>query len=376
MDHRSRRSLRSATSLVLAFVVAGCWSTSPTPSPSVTATPGTPTATPAGSPASPPPTAPEPTDPPSGTALWTPVTPSGGGPAPRAGHTWTADPSSGVAYLFGGTGSAGALDDLWAFDVAADAWTEISAPGARPSARSGHAAAWIDGLGVVIVGGEAGATALDDAWIFDPSAGAWRPLETDGPTPSPRAGACAVADPSLRLWLSHGRSGEATDLADTWVYDSGSATWAAQPVSGTVPGPRSGAACWWTDDGRFGLFGGRTSTGDALGDQWSFAGDDPAAGWVAGPGIAGAARADAAATRSATVLLAIGGRGPDGELLGDLVALDPTAMSGGVVASSGEAPEPREAASIIDDPAGERRLLFGGRGTGGLLGDLWSLDRP
>jgi hypothetical protein len=33
-------------------------------------------------------------------------------------------------------------------------------------------------------------------------------------------------------------------------------------------------------------------------------------------------------------------------------------------------------ASLVNDPSSERLLLFGGAGTIGTVGDLWSLDLP
>src|SRR5258705_1962521 len=78
-------------------------------------------------------------------AGWTKVTPSGASPSPREGQTWTVDPSSAAAYLFGGRGSAD-LNDLWVYDLTADSWTRLAPKGAAPVARTGHVAAWIDGL--------------------------------------------------------------------------------------------------------------------------------------------------------------------------------------------------------------------------------------
>jgi len=91
------------------------------------------------------------------------------GPAAREDHTWTADTSGGVAYLFGGRDGATAFGDLWAFDLAADSWTEL-APDSSPPARFGHEAAWVEDIGLVIFAGQAGPTFFNDLWAYDPEA--------------------------------------------------------------------------------------------------------------------------------------------------------------------------------------------------------------
>jgi len=78
-----------------------------------------------------------------------------------------------TAYLFGGQASDGtALGDLWAYDLANDAWSQIDASG--PPARFGHNAAWVDGIGLVVFAGQAGPTTFyGDLWAYDPDANRW-----------------------------------------------------------------------------------------------------------------------------------------------------------------------------------------------------------
>ena len=136
---------------------------------------------------------------------WREITPSGG-PAPREDYTWTVDGDSGdVAYLFGGRGAT-VLADLWAYDLAADSWSEVAASG--PAARFGHNAAWVDGVGLVIFAGQGERGFFNDLWAFDPSAGAWRLLSAGGAVPVPRYGSCATIGPDGRLWISHGFTSE------------------------------------------------------------------------------------------------------------------------------------------------------------------------
>ena len=105
----------------------------------------------------------------------------GDGPDAREDHTWTLDPSTRTAYLFGGRDGSTVYDDIWAFDLASDTWREIDPGGRGPAARFGHEAVWVDGVGLVVWAGQAGPTAFfDDLWAYDPAANDWSRLPNDG----------------------------------------------------------------------------------------------------------------------------------------------------------------------------------------------------
>ncbi|MDQ3346224.1 MAG: hypothetical protein M3473_08030, partial [Chloroflexota bacterium] len=90
------------------------------------------------------------------------------GPAAREDHTWTVDAEGTVAYLFGGRDGATVFDDIWAFDLRDDSWTQL-APAAPPEARFGHEAVWVDGIGLVVFSGQAGPSFFNDLWAYDPA---------------------------------------------------------------------------------------------------------------------------------------------------------------------------------------------------------------
>jgi hypothetical protein len=58
------------------------------------------------------------------------------------------------------------------------------------------------------------------------------------------------------------------------------------------------------------------------------------------------------------------------------VVVDMASLAGTVVPSAGDAPTPRSGAVVVDDPAGERMLLFAGRDASGVQADVWTLDLP
>ena len=335
------------------------------------AAPSDPTATSAGSPTA------APTEPSAGLARWSAISPSGLTPAPRADQSWTVDPSSAVAYLFAGRGDGSDLDDLWAYDLTADVWERLEPAGDRPAPRHDHVAAWIEGLGLVVFGGRTDSGALDDFWAYDPGVNAWRTLGVAGSRPGPRTGACVALRADGRLWLLGGQSADGSVLADAWVYDPGASTWTERPAPGEAPAGRSGAACWWSADDRFVVYGGTSVTGAALGDAWSLAAaESPDADWqrLADSGLT--PRSGAAGTAVSGGAVVAGGIGGDGALRSDVVIVDPRTLAVTRLEAAPDGPPARSSASLIDDPGGERLVLFGGAATSGMLGDLWALDLP
>lgn len=355
----------------LAVVVVACGSDVVSPSPSV----------PAGSlpPSRESPTvAPIPSEPPPGAALWTRLSPSGPGPSAREGHTWTADPTSGLAYVFGGRDGQGALDDLWVYDLAADAWHRLRPDGPAPRARFGHAAVWVDGLGLVVFAGQArSASLLADIWAYDPDANRWRELPSPGDGPAARTGSCAAVGPDVRIWISHGALGGEMGLADTWAYDPEAHRWSDETPGDPRPVARSGHRCWWTANGRFAIYAGETTGGAALDDLWTLAAPDgPGAAWTRIEGERTIPRSLPAVDANADRIVVVGGIGTGGVYLADIVTFDATTLAARSVEQAGEAPGGRAGAALVDDPAAERLLLFGGRDRSGALDELWQLDLP
>jgi len=363
----------------LALVAMACDPAVVPPSPTATgrssATPG-PTATPIlPSPTvTAAPTAPS-SDPPV-EATWFTLEQPGGAPAARSDATWTVDPNSALAYLFGGTDGSTTFGDLWMYELSADRWTERPGSGATPALRSGQAAAWVDGLGLVIVGGQnADGTALDDTWRYDPGASVWTLVRATMRPPA-RTASCLAAGPDGRLWLTGGRGLDGQPLADTWAFDPTRETWQDVNPSGPLPPARDGHACWWTDDERLIVYGG-TSQAGVPGDVWALSDPGtPDAAWSAVEGPPLPARVDAADTLRQGRFIAVGGRGPDGAALGDLVVFDGATLAPTVVGPADGGPSPRWGAVLVDDPAAERLLMFGGAAAAGASDELWGLRLP
>lgn len=353
--------------LVLALAPIACGTAVVTPTPTASADASTgPSAQPT-APASDPATV----------AAWEALNPAGAAPAPRTAATWVVDPGAGVAYLFGGSDDASTYGDLWRFDLAADTWEEMSVGGPGPGSRTGHVAGWVDGLGVLVIGGLDGdGRALADGWAFDPVARAWRPVGAASAPPA-RSGACLAVGRDGRAWLSGGLTTDGRPVADVWAYDPPTDAWTEASPQDAGPPARAGHICLWTADDRLVVHGGRGSDG-VLGDVWALA--DPGVageGWSDLSGIVALpARADAAATMRQDRFLAVGGLDEASVVRGDLSVIDATTLEATVVGAGDGAPPARSGAALVDDPAAERLVLFGGATQGGVTGDLWQLRIP
>ena len=362
---------------LIALLVLACGSNVVSPSPSDEA------ATPPPSPGSPavsplPSESPPASDPPPGAALWTRLSPPGPGPSARDGHTWTVDPSSGLAYLFGGRNDKSALGDLWVYDLAADAWRQSHPEGPSPAARFGHVAAWVDGVGLVVFAGQTGSSSLlGDMWAYDPDADHWSELRSPGVRPAARTRSCAAVGTDGRIWISHGASKGSVDLTDTWAYDPAADRWSVETPKGTLPVARSGHRCWWTADGRLALYAGETTDGATLDDLWTLGSPGgPGTAWRRTDGSKTIPRSLPAIDGDGDRIVVVGGVGTGGAYLSDIVTFDAKTLAASAVAQAGEAPAGRSSAALVDDPAAERLLLFGGLDGSGALDELWQLDLP
>ncbi len=347
---------------IVAASVAAC-SLTPAATPSLSATPA---------PASPSPTTLVSSAPPAATPspsqsplAWSVVDATG--PNAREDHTWTLDRDGGTAFLFGGRSNGRALGDLWAFDLRRDAWTELNPPGEAPAARFGHEAAWVDGIGLVVFAGQAGASFFNDLWAFDPTDGAWRALPSSGDVPIPRYGTCAAVGPDGRLWISHGFTSDGARFADTRAYDFDDGSWTDATPEGSRPVERCLHGCWWTDDGTFTLYAGQTTGVTALGDRWLLDGDV----WTAVEGVLPPDRNLYARVRIGAATLIVGGQALDGSFLGDAWILSDGSSDATPLDVDG-AP-PRAGAELVHDTADGRVLLFGGRDATGEHADMWAL---
>jgi hypothetical protein len=357
--------------LGLVFAAGGCASPSTTPTPGDSADPSVaPSVADPVSPTEAPSPSPRPSPAPT---TWSEL--SAAGPAAREDHTWTVDPSSQTAYLFGGRDGSVVFGDLWAFDFASDTWSEVPVAGSAPAARFGHEAAWVDGIGLVIVFGQAGATFFNDLWAFDPESAAWRQLPAGGAVPVARYGSCAAIGPDGRLWISHGFTSDGVRFADTVAFDFAAGDWTDETPAGDVPVVRCLHGCWWTDDGRLRLYGGQTTGVTALGDLWELTIEDVPA-WTSIGADLPPERNLWARARLDGATAVFGGQAIDGSFLNDLFLVPDGDGPITPITPGGTPPDGRSGAELVLDAERDRLVLFGGRDAAGARGDLWQVTNP
>ncbi len=263
---------------------------------------------------------------------------AGNKPGARYDSNCFAD-ANGDVWLFGGYGYAAAgganyLNDLWKFTPSTGLWTWVSgdnaagqvaiygtkgegATGNKPGARH-LPAMWTDAGGNVWIFGGTGYAlttsfgALNDLWMFNPSAGTWTWVNGDNTKDAPgiygtsgiaaatnkpgaRHGAVVWKDGNDVVYLfggsGYGSGSGFGNLNDFWKRDPSSAQWtwiggsAAINQKGTygikghsaaanVPGARNSAAAWTDMGGNFWIFGGNgngsTATAGNLNDLWRY----------------------------------------------------------------------------------------------------------
>ena len=138
--------------------------------------------------------------------------------------------------MYGGQNN-GARDDIWAFDLALETWTELT-PVIRPPGRW-FAAHIYDAANnrATVFGGNTGSEVKNEVWVFVFASNAWLQLAPTGTGPSAREGAAAVYDGANdRMVVFGGRNG--ADFDEVWSLEnlSGTVTHAgdAAPETGEV----------------------------------------------------------------------------------------------------------------------------------------------
>jgi N-acetylneuraminic acid mutarotase len=255
------------------------------------------------------------------------------------------------AFLFGGFDATTELADSWLFS--GSTWTPVNMTG--PSAREGAGLATL-GTKVILFGGLVFGThtVLGDTWVFDGSA--WSPL-TLAPSPPARF-AAGMATIGSHVVLFGGLPCEgtcdagATPLDDTWLFDG--TAWSLAASAGALNPPRAYPATAALGS-RVIAFGGTESIsvpldpGPDLSDTWAF--DGTTFTW-SNLNIASAPPSRAAATMAAvgSELVLFGGHGyPAGvkTFLSDTWIFNGSTWTAPSLSSS---PPPRDRASMTGLP--------------------------
>lgn len=188
---------------------------------------------------------------------WSTVQPNGTIPHARSFAASADHPGRNLMYMFGGAhygpffSDLIAFDDLWSYSPASNSWSQIVASNAGPFGRAG-AAMWIEDDRIYIFGGvDAFFSVHNDLWAYDICANTWSELISDGAAGSPPARHVSMHGTHARHGVFTLYGGESIDpstftftqLDDTWEYDLSNNSWSdVTPASHNIDPPRNYAA--------------------------------------------------------------------------------------------------------------------------------------
>lgn len=298
-----------------------------------------------------------------------------GGPARY--HTQAVyDPGRDRMVFCAGMEASNRQGDVWAWDFATAAWSQLADDDAGPARRQSPCAVFVPTQDVMIVhGGEHNLTGPDDdTWIFDFATNSWDEIAPTGAVT--RDLAVAIHDPAANRMVIY--SGE--DYGHNWLVDvralsiDDPSAWTVLHNGGGVApmGRIYSIAAFDPDTYSMLVFGGQNSSLQMLNDLWRF--DLTSHTWTLlddGSGFAPSARyRHSGGVLSAGRKFCIFGGSDGSEPFGDTWQWD-LVNGGWTLVDAGTPPVARSAALCAVRRA-EELVVFGGN-VGFDLADLWSL---
>ena len=258
---------------------------------------------------------------------WTQLKPTGESPPLRTNAAAIYDPVGHRLVVFGGLISGGQINDVWALDLAENAWIKLApSSGPNPTPRWSHNAVYDPNAHQMLVwSGRRGGTFYNDVWAFDLEQHTWRELTTAEPRPNLRYGTAAVFDPVAGQLVNFAGFTDEGRFDDTWRFDPATSIWS--DISGAT---RPGARCL------------HTASYDRLGHRFV---------------IFGGAKA-----------------GGGGEKSDEVWAFDLAGGTWKLLQPTGATPPARSGAASVYVESENRALFFGGAATAGLFNDVWALE--
>lgn len=244
------------------------------------------------------------------------------------------------------------------------AWTETK--GSAPPARRDHSLVSSNDLGsVYLFGGRAGNSPLADLWVFEVASGTWAKIDAVGP--SARFGHNA-AFLEGKLVVFGGQTGPNSFVNDLWRFDPSTSSWARATPTGGPPAPRYGAG-GAVVDGKLQISHGFTNQG-RFDDTWNQVGEM----WE---------NASASETRpekrcllrtahqpGSDKVVLFGGQSNSSAFLGDTWLYDPAARTWSELEAEGPSARNLYAMGTVDGTV----YLFSGQTSEGPTDDLWTFD--
>ncbi|MGH7494708.1 MAG: Kelch repeat-containing protein [bacterium] len=305
---------------------------------------------------------------------WSELTPaSGNAPLPRRNAAAVYDVGRHRLIIFGGRTDAGDRNDVWAFDLNAHSWAELSpATGPAPAPRFTANAVYDSARHQVIIWSGQGAGFFNDVWAYDLHANVWSQFNPPAPIPNVRYGTASVFDPRTRDLVTFAGFTDQGRFEDTWRFEVDRARWREVSPAGAQPGKRClHAASYDRRHHRMIIYGGQNN--GALRDIWAFdlnqntwanltPTDTPAGRWFP---------TNIYDARHHRILIFGGNLGS--VRTNDVWAFDLKANAWQQLSPGGMVPSEREGAAAVYIEAEDRMIVFGGVGVAH-NNEVWALD--
>lgn len=341
---------------------------------------------------------------PSGTSVWTQLTPLGPAPSARYLHTAVEDQAHDRMIVFGGVG----LNDVWVLANAdgvggTPAWTQLNPLGTPPSARDNASAVYdpVDNE-MFVFGGDTrpGSNGdVNDTWVLTNANGLadtpqWIQLTPTGSLPEIRRQAGLAYDAtSNRMILVGGLDGTQPfpqqDLHDVWVLENanrltGTPTWIQLNLIGTAGPLEQGPMGYDPATNRVILFDtGAPPYGDN--NTWVLSnanglGGDPVWTQLSPTGTPPSPRYQFAACYDPlTNQMTVFGGNDNSTIHNDVYTLTHANGLGGIpvwtqVNAGSPAPDPRLRTTAVVNPTSGIMTVFGGDNGSTIFGDVWVIS--
>ncbi|MCI0690675.1 T9SS type A sorting domain-containing protein [candidate division KSB1 bacterium] len=305
---------------------------------------------------------------------WLQLTPaSGNAPAPRSNAAAIYDSLNHRLVIFGGKSASGNLNDVWAFDLRTNTWSELTpTSGPAPALRFTANGVYNPAVQQMIIWSGQGSGFFNDVWAFDLNAESWSQFTPPDPKPNTRYGVASIFDPKAKEMVAFAGFTDAGRFDDTWRFNIANATWKEISLT-THPERRClHSASYDALEHRMIIYGGQTS--GPRGDIWAF--DLTNNTWAdLTPQTSPAGRwfstniYDAVNNRA----IIFGGGFGGGSVTNEVWGFDLAQNSWQQISASGTPPSAREGAVAIYTRAEGRMVVFGGLGNA-YFNDIWVLN--
>ena len=196
-------------------------------------------------------------------------------PRPRYGQSAALD-ALGRVLISHGFSDQGRFDDTWAFDVAATRWDNLTPTSdAKPLKRCLHTLIYEAAADRMILFGGCssgfGPCPQGDLWAFDLKTTTWTELTADGAAPAARSDASLVYEAAAQMLFLFGGKTEQGASAETWSYVLESNVWMQLEQADSPSARSSQATSYDSQTRRVMIFGGLTANGSSA-DLWELVG--------------------------------------------------------------------------------------------------------